>query len=130
MLAHHPKTVPLVRASHEYDRVRSTLLSSLADAHARYQTASATLQYYGAEVLVDQVCAYRALYDRYQEDRDKVGFNDVVTAQQTLVGAVASYLQSLGDQWQSVADLAGLLQVDDLYQLGQSPSTEPAVPTP
>jgi hypothetical protein len=47
----------------------------------------------------------------------------LVTAEQTLATAVATYVQSLGDQWQAVVDLAGLLQVDDLFQMG---SPEPA----
>jgi hypothetical protein len=49
-----------------------------------------------------------------------VGFNDVVTAQQTLATIVAFYMQALGDQWQAVVDLAGLLQADDLFGMDAS----------
>ena len=63
--------------------------------------------------------SYRAIYQRYQQDADTVDFNDVVTSQQTLASAVSTYIQALGDQWQSVVDMAGLLQLDDLSQLDQ-----------
>jgi hypothetical protein len=67
-----------VRAASEYDRVRNELFSSLADAFARYQTNRTTLQYYRDEILIDQVRAYRAPYERHQQDPDNVAFNDVV----------------------------------------------------
>ena len=63
--------------------------------------------------------SYRAIYQRYQQDADTIDFNDVVTSQQTLASAVSTYIQALGDQWQSVVDMAGLLQLDDLSQLDQ-----------
>ena len=104
----------LVRASSEFERARNDLLSSLADTFARYQTSSATFDSYRDGILADQVRAYRGVYQRYQVDPD-AGFNDVVTSQQTLATTVSTYIQLLGDRWQSVVDLAGLLQSDDLF---------------
>ena len=109
----------LMRASHEYHRTRNELASSLADAFARYQSQRVLLDYYRTEILQDQVQSYRAIYQRYQQDADTVDFNDVVTSQQTLASAVSTYIQALGDQWQAVIDMAGLLQLDDLSQLDQ-----------
>jgi cobalt-zinc-cadmium efflux system outer membrane protein len=43
----------LVRAQHEYDRARNELLSSLADVFSRYQTSTATSQYYRSQILLD-----------------------------------------------------------------------------
>jgi cobalt-zinc-cadmium efflux system outer membrane protein len=106
----------LVRAASEWDRVRNDLAASLADAFARYQTATVTLGYYRSEILIDQIRAYRAIYERHQQEPDAVLFNDVVTAQQTVASAVASYIQAIGDQWQALVDLAGTVQVDDLFQ--------------
>ncbi len=33
---------------------------------------------------------------------------------------ISTYIQLLGDQWQAVADLAGLLQSDDIFAMGQT----------
>ena len=109
----------LMRASQEYNRTRNELATSLADAFARYQSQRVLLDYYRTQILQDQVQSYRAIYQRYQQDADTVDFNDVVTSQQTLASAVSTYIQALGDQWQSVVDMAGLLQLDDLSQLDQ-----------
>ncbi len=107
----------LVRASSEYDRARNSLMTSLADTFARYQTSSTTFLYYRHGILADQVRAYRGMYQRYQVDPN-ADFNDVVTSQQTLATTIATYIQLLGDQWQAVADLAGLLQIDDFFSMG------------
>ena len=109
----------LMRASQEYNRTRNELATSLADAFASYQSQRVLLDYYRTQILQDQVQTYRAIYQRYQQDTDNVDFNDVVTSQQTLASAVSTYIQALGDQWQSVVDMAGLLQLDDLSQLDQ-----------
>jgi outer membrane protein TolC len=107
----------LVRAGSEYDRARNSLLSSLADTFARYKSNSESFWYYRNGILADQVRAYRGMYQRYQVDPN-ADFNDVVTAQQTLATTIATYIQLLGDQWQAVADLAGLLQIDDFFSMG------------
>jgi outer membrane protein, heavy metal efflux system len=109
----------LMRASQEYNRTRNELATSLADAFARYQSQRVLLDYYRTQILQDQVQSYRAIYQRYQQAADTVDFNDVVTSQQTLASAVSVYIQALGDQWQSVVDMAGLLQLDELSQLDQ-----------
>ena len=121
----------LARASGEYDAARNDLLASLADAYARCQTTRETFAYYQDHILFDQVRAYRALYQRHLQDPDAVAFSDVVAAQQTLAGTIATYLQLLGDQWQAVIDMAGLLEADDMFQMGVSPPAEVlAPPTP
>ncbi len=109
----------LMRASQEYNRTRNDLAASLADAFASYQSQRVLLDYYRTQILPDQVQSYRAIYQRYQQDTDSVDFNDVVTSQQTLASVVSTYAQALGDQWQAVVDMAGVLQLDDLSQLDQ-----------
>ncbi len=109
----------LVRACSEYERARNDLFTTLADTFARYETNRQTAQQYHNSILVDQVRAYRGAYQRYQVDPD-ADFNDVVTSQQTLASTISTYIQLLGDQWQAVADLAGLMQSDDIFALGQT----------
>ena len=50
----------MVRASSEYDRARNSLMTSLADTFARYQTSSTTFLYYHNGILADQVRAIAA----------------------------------------------------------------------
>ncbi|MGO9108847.1 MAG: TolC family protein [Thermoguttaceae bacterium] len=109
----------LVRACSEYERARNDLFTNLADVLARYETNHQTAQQYRSSILVDQGRAYRGAYQRYQVDPD-ADFNDVVTSQQTLASTISTYIQLLGDQWQAVADLAGLMQSDDIFALGQT----------
>ena len=107
----------LVRASSEYERARNDLFTNLADIFSRYETNRQTAEQYHNSILVDQVRAYRGAYQRYQVDPDS-DFNDVVTSQQTLASTISTYIQLLGDQWQAVADLAGLMQSDDIFRAG------------
>ncbi|MGA2253678.1 MAG: TolC family protein [Thermoguttaceae bacterium] len=109
----------LVRACSEYERARNDLFTNLADTFARYETNRQTAQQYHSSILVDQVRAYRGAYQRYQVDPD-ADFNDVVTSQQTLASTISTYIQLLGDEWQAVADLAGLMQIDDIFAMGQT----------
>lgn len=105
----------------------------------RYETNREILASYRDMILPDQVRAYRALYDRYQHDSEGVDFNDLISAQQTLASAVATYAQSIGDTWQAVVDLASVMQLEQLGQMhclgsttvGQEPvAPNVAEPTP
>jgi outer membrane protein, heavy metal efflux system len=109
----------LVRACCEYERARNDLFTNLADTFSRYETNRQTTQQYRNSILVDQVRAFRGAYQHYQVDPE-ADFNDVVTSQQTLASTISSYIQLLGDQWQAVADLAGLMQIDDVFAMGQT----------
>lgn len=116
----------ICRARQEYYRARDELAASLADAFARYETNATLVEYYRSSILPDQVRSYRGVYQRYQVSPDTVGFGDVVTAQQTLAQIMPTYLQAMSDQWQSVVDIAALLQVCNLSELETTPTTEPA----
>src|SRR5262249_6017644 len=72
--------------------------------------------YYRQSILPNQARAYRAVYERYQHQPEKVSFNDVVTAQQTLSTALQTYLTVLAAQWTAVVDVANLLQNDSLFE--------------
>src|SRR5207253_10043493 len=51
-----------------------------------------------------------------EPEKGGISFNDLVTAEQTLVTVVQTYLAALGEQWKAVVDVAALLQTDDLFQ--------------
>ena len=73
--------------------------------------------------------SYRALIRRYQVEPDKVGFSDIVNAQQNLAQALQSYLGNLDAQWQAAVDVVSLTQADDMYLTSQAEQPHPA-PTP
>jgi cobalt-zinc-cadmium efflux system outer membrane protein len=116
----------LMRASEESHRVEESLTTTLATAYMGYKNNLEALEYYRKFILPDQVRYYRGVLDRRQIDQS-AAFGDLVTAQQTLVTNVTSYLGILGSLWMSVVSVADLLQTDDLFQLGQ-PLAVPAVP--
>jgi cobalt-zinc-cadmium efflux system outer membrane protein len=108
----------LAHANHGYAVARDTLASTLADAYSRYDTNKITVDYYRKDIIRDQVQSWRGLWQRHQEDPDAVQFTDVVSAQQTLAQTIQTYAQTLGAQWQAVVDLADLMELDDVCQLG------------
>jgi cobalt-zinc-cadmium efflux system outer membrane protein len=116
----------LGRAIEEPHRVEENLTTLLATAYAGYKQNLDALEYYRRFILPDQVRYYRGVVDRRQID-PAAQFGDLVTAQQTLVTNVSSYLTVLGALWSSVVSVADLLQTDDLFQLAQ-PRAVPALP--
>src|SRR5439155_11513729 len=116
----------LGRAVDEPHRVEQNLTMLLATAYAGYKQNLNALEYYRRFILPDQVRYYRGVVDRRQID-PAAQFGDLVTAQQTLVTNVSSYLSVLGAMWSSVVNVTDLLQTDDLFQLAQSRAV-PALP--
>lgn len=119
-----------VNASEEAHRVRADLTTRLADAYERYTTNRVLLGYYRDQILPDLVRAYRGIYERYHTEMPAgalVGpgttsppqFADVVVGQQNLANAIVTYVQTLGQAWQAVVDVADILQTDDLYRVGK-----------
>lgn len=115
----------LMRASEEPHRVETVLANNLANAYTNYKNNLDALEYYRGFILPDQIRAFRGVHDRRQGEN--VAFADIVTAQQTLVTNVQSYLTILGQIWTSVISVADLLQTDDLFQLAE-PRAVPALP--
>ena len=118
----------LARAEQDVPRVRNDLSQQLAAIYERYLNNRAFVTYYRDRIVPSQVLVYRTMYKRWHAEPEKISFNDVVTAQQTLGNVLATYLQSLQAQWDAVVDLATLLQTDDLYELGQDPTHPPSCP--
>ena len=108
----------LAQAVANLELTRNRLVSTLADAMNRYETARVQVRV-ALQQIEDQTRAYRGIYARRQSDPAAVRFGDLVTAQQTLAGFIAGYVAALGAQWQAVTDVANLLQSDNLYDEGQ-----------
>ena len=108
----------MARAEQGCAAARNSLANTLADAYSRYNSNKITVDYYRRDIISNQVQSWRGLWERHQVDPDSVQFTDVVSAQQTLAQTIQSYTQTLAAQWQAVVDLADLMEVDDLCQLG------------
>lgn len=118
----------LMQAIEGPHRVRNELTGRLAEAFQRYQNNRAILDIYRKQILPDQVRAYRGTYERHQQEPDRVGFADIVVAQQLLATSITTYVATLEAMWSSVVDVAHLLQTNDLFQAGQA--TEPLLGVP
>jgi cobalt-zinc-cadmium efflux system outer membrane protein len=105
-------------------QARNNLVQLLADAFNRYETYRENTAIAMQQVR-DQVRVYPILHERRNVDFANVGFGDLVVAQQTLAGFIAGYVTALGLQWTAVADVANLLQTDDLFQVGTQQEMAP-----
>jgi cobalt-zinc-cadmium efflux system outer membrane protein len=105
----------LLHAVEEPHRVRTELTTRLTDAFERYQNNHIILGYYRDQILPDQVRVFRSVYLRYRTE-GTLNFIDISTAQQNLATSITTYLTTLGSLWQSVSDVATLLQTDDIFQ--------------
>jgi len=107
----------LLRAVEEEQRVRNDLTARLAEAFERYDNNRQQLEFYRDRILPDQVRTYRGVFERHQQEPEKVTFGDVVTAQQTLAATATAYIATLGQMWIAVVDVANLLQTRDLFRM-------------
>jgi len=83
---------------------------------SRYEASKVTAASYRDLVLPNLARAYKAMIRRYQIEPDKVGFNDIIVAQQNLAQSMQTYLSSLDTQWKAVVDVATIVQLNDLYE--------------
>jgi cobalt-zinc-cadmium efflux system outer membrane protein len=124
----------LVRAGQEATRVRNDLTNTAADAFERYENNRNLLEFYRQQMLPDQARVYRGVWERHQQEPTRVSFGDIIVAQQNLASTVTNYVAVLSNQWQAVADLLNVLQVEDLPELAQIGSPlnlqPPAEPSP
>jgi hypothetical protein len=122
----------LLKAVEEPHQTRDDLTSRVADAFGRYENGRILLELYRRDILPNQVQAFRAAVLRHSKapelEKGQLSFNDLITAEQTLVTVVTTYLGALSDQWKAVVDVAALLQTDDLFQ--SSPEVYPVAAIP
>jgi outer membrane protein, heavy metal efflux system len=114
----------LISALEGPHQARTQLTISLADAFNRYDTSRRQVAYTKQQI-DDQVRVYRGLYDRRHKLPADVSFGDLVTAEQTLAGYIASYITALGAQWTATVDVANLLQTDDFFQATKKEDVNP-----
>jgi hypothetical protein len=133
----------LMRAEEETHRVEVNLRNNLAAAFLNYRNNLLALQDYQRNILPDQVRALRGVEQRRRLFGEFVpippgggmpavfaggpAFADLITAEQTLVSSVTSYLGILSSLWSSVVSTADFLQTDDLFQLAE-PQPLPPLP--
>ncbi|MBX3432266.1 MAG: TolC family protein [Pirellulales bacterium] len=115
----------VAETQHAVSRVENALTARLADAYGRYESNRRLAQDFQPAALRDQVRTYRGIYERYHRGSEGVAFGEVIVAQQLLSTLLAQYLDLLGQQWQAVVDVAELLQVDDVYLLGEAVPVTP-----
>ena len=123
----------LGQARQQLRRAEVDLSEQLANTFARYETSRFQLQMYTEHVLPDYARAFRGTYERHNTEPNQVGFEDVILVLQNLQGAVADYIGALSGQWAAVADLANLMQVEDLEDMsaiGGGPPTPARAPLP
>jgi len=106
----------IASASDAIPATENDLLSKLAEAMSRYEANKVTAVSYRDLVLPNLARAYKAMIRRYQVEPDKVGFNDIIVAQQNLATSLQTYLSSLDAQWKAVVDVANISQLNDLYE--------------
>jgi cobalt-zinc-cadmium efflux system outer membrane protein len=121
----------LMRATRESTRVENDLRGRLAEAFNRYETNRYLVGTQRNQILPDSVRAYRGTYEQFTQGlTEEVGFADLIFAQQNLLNAVATYLNSLTAQWNAFIDIANLLQVDSLQELQLKLEDEGTPPEP
>jgi outer membrane protein, heavy metal efflux system len=114
------------KAAADARAVENELDVQLAHAFERYDNQRRLVVWYRDRILPDQMQAYRGVYGRHRIDPERVGFGEVVAAQQTLANATTTYLQTLGDAWDAVVELGKLAQAEDLFRIAdETYSTTP-----
>src|SRR5262249_49699299 len=86
---HHAEAL-LQQALEKWHRVRAYLNSRLALAFERYENNRAFLDMYVRQMIPNQVQAFRAVVARHSRGDKGVSYNDLVTAEQTLVNVVTN----------------------------------------
>jgi cobalt-zinc-cadmium efflux system outer membrane protein len=112
------KRADLTQASQNVLETQNRLMSELAPVYGEYQSNRQLASSYRTDALVEQVQAYRGIQERYRSDPSGIAFNDIVVAQQILANTLTQYVNILQSQWQGTVNLAELLQVDDIFQMG------------
>jgi cobalt-zinc-cadmium efflux system outer membrane protein len=116
----------LGQALEEPHRVAEALTTNLTTAYLTYKSNLDGMEYYRRHILPDQVRYYWGVYDRRQVDIN-APVSDLITAQQTLVTGVTTYLGILGSLWTSAVNVADMLQTDDMFLLARPEALPPLI---
>jgi outer membrane protein TolC len=83
-------------------------------AQQRYVNARRQARVFAEQILPTAEESLRLIRLGYESGDPKYDYTSVLQAQQTVVQARLTYVQVLGELWRAVAELAGLLQQDQL----------------
>ncbi|MBY0525665.1 MAG: TolC family protein [Gemmataceae bacterium] len=109
------------RAREEVRQVELRLKERLAGAFQRYMSARQQVEAYEKEILPSARESLELIQKGYERGDPKYDYTTLLQAQQTYFQARLVYVQSQGNLWRAVSEIAGLVQQDHL-----SDCTQPA----
>ncbi len=104
------------------------LTNELADAFERYSNGRTQSELFRDQILPDLARTYRGYYKAHINNSQKVGFSDIIVAQQNLSSGVSSYIGALVTQWVALADIANLMQIQDFRSVFSFPANDLGLP--
>jgi outer membrane protein, heavy metal efflux system len=108
----------VVRTRQEVRSVELRLTEQVALAIQRYQTARKQVEEYERRIIPNAEESLRLVQRGYQSGDPKYDYTAVLQAQRVLAQVQLSYVQSFGELWKAVSDLAALLQQDRPESVG------------
>ena len=103
----------LARAHAEERQAELKLVDRLAAAHQRYQAGKLQAEAFQKRILPDARESLKLVQAGYRQGDAKYDYTAVLQAQQVLFQAQLAHTMSLGDLWRSVAEIAGILELQD-----------------
>lgn len=104
----------LARLRADAGTIELRLRELLAGAFQRYQSARRQVEAYQKDILPNARESVRLIREGYDRGDAKYDFTTLQQAQRTLFQARLAYVQSLGELWRAVSEIAGLLQQEAL----------------
>ncbi len=117
------------RSNADFRQVQVSLAAITADAMARYQTSQQLVRKYTEQILPRSRESLLLTQRRYQEG--EINFLELLQAQRTMNEVNLSYIDSQELRWKAAAEIASLLQVESLTDVGPPPvEAVPPAPIP
>ncbi|HYT92006.1 MAG TPA: TolC family protein, partial [Gemmataceae bacterium] len=108
----------VARTQAEIRQVELSLMARLNAAFQKYQTARQQAQAYNERILRHAQDSLDLVRKAYERGEGKFDYTAVLQAQLILFQARLVYVQTLGEVWRGVSEIAGLLQLDDINVAG------------
>jgi cobalt-zinc-cadmium efflux system outer membrane protein len=103
----------LARAHAEERQTELRLIDRLAAAYQRYQAGKLQTEAFQKHILPDARESLKLVQAGYRQGDAKYDYTAVLQAQQVLFQAQLTHTLSLGDLWRSIAEIAGILELQD-----------------
>jgi outer membrane protein, heavy metal efflux system len=98
----------LVQAQKGVEQARLKVRERLTAAHQKYRNARRQVELYEKQVLPDATTALQQVETLYEAKGER--FFETLDARRTLAQARIDHRQALGDAWQAVGEIAGIVQ--------------------